>query len=114
MEGNFFIKNNTVICWDQQFIYVSKVFDNKLEIVNFIKLKEYQNIRYISLEDTCIFLNNNNFEENNEERQGRRFAFNNNDSGDDEYNDDNDNDNDEYYFRFNLLDLILYKFISSY
>ena len=38
VEGNFFIKNNTVIGWDQQFIYVSKVFDNKLEIVNFIKL----------------------------------------------------------------------------
>ena len=98
MEGNFFIKNNTVTGWEQQFIYVSKVFDNKLEIVNFIKLKEGQNSMYISLEDKCIFLNND-VEENNEERRDRRYAFNNNDSndeGDDEDNNENNNGNDEY------------------
>ena len=89
---NFFVRNNTIIGWDKHLIYVSKAFDNKLEIVNVVYF-ENQNIKYISLVNNCIFYNNSKEEKREDERQGRRYKNNEEDSN------ENSNEEDEYSVR---------------
>ena len=79
---NFIIKNNTVIGWDNNSIYLIKAFEDKLEIINKVQFKN-QTIKFISLENNCIFYNYLNGKKNNDERQGRRYSNSNNNSNED-------------------------------
>ena len=84
---NFFVRNNTIIGWDNHLIYMSKAFDNKLEIVNVVYF-EKQNIKYISLKNNCIFYNNSNEEKSKEERQVGRYKNHDDDSNEDSIDED--------------------------
>ena len=73
--SNFFVKNNTVIGWDNNLIYLCKAFEDKLEIINKILFKN-QNIKFISLDNNYVFYNKNT-------SQDRRYNNNDDDSNED-------------------------------
>ena len=70
--SNFFVKNNSVIGWDKHLIYVSKAFNDNLEIIDKVNF-EKQNIKFISLENNCIFYNNKNEDKNKDTRHNRIY-----------------------------------------
>ena len=49
-----FIKRNTIIISNSDYIYFAKIFGNKLEIIELI---DSNSIVFISLEEKCFFCN---------------------------------------------------------
>ena len=82
--NNIFVHKNTVIGWDLKSVYLGKVYGNKFEMKDLLKMDDNKVIRFISIDYKNIFYSYSINIKNDNQQQYRRYYDRDNDDNEEE------------------------------
>ena len=92
--SNLIIEKNSLIGWDRENMYFGKIFGDKLEIIDTIKMEKNFAIKFASIEEKNIFYHKEENPNKDESEESEEYQYAGNDKKENS-NEDSDDELDE-------------------